>query len=335
MKLTFLGTSAGIPTKERNTTALAVGLEKGRDWYLFDCGEATQHRLLHTPWSAARLKAIFITHVHGDHCYGLPGLIASAHMQGRTEPLIICAPDGIEQMLRAVIQHTDLGHLRYPLEFRRSDDTDFSYEDRNVQVSATALSHRVPCFAYTLDEKPPLKVDPDKMAARGIAEGPLWGQAVRGETVRVDGRDIPGASLCNAAWPARRIVVGGDNDQPELLHDKLRDAALFIHEATFTEDILASNGGKYQHSTAAMVARSAAHCAVPNLILTHFSQRYRPQASANNRGLEELREEAAAIFSGQLFMANDLESYLLDTNGQLSLLDEESLRAGQQQRKTA
>ncbi|HET8711980.1 MAG TPA: MBL fold metallo-hydrolase, partial [Spongiibacteraceae bacterium] len=140
MRFTFLGTSAGLPTKERNVTALALASEQQREWYLVDCGEGTQHRLLHTHYSAAKLRAVFITHVHGDHCYGLPGLIASAQMGGRKDPLTICAPAGIQEFVDAAIRYTDVASLNYELRFVRSDTVDFCYDDGAVRVDSIALS---------------------------------------------------------------------------------------------------------------------------------------------------------------------------------------------------
>lgn len=116
MDLIFLGTSSGTPTKQRNVTGLALAADSGKAWYLVDCGEATQHQLLHTPLSLNGLRAIFITHVHGDHCYGLPGLLASAAMAGRKDPLPIVAPKGIEAWIRATLELTAV-FLPFALEF--------------------------------------------------------------------------------------------------------------------------------------------------------------------------------------------------------------------------
>ena len=112
----FLGTSSGTPTKQRNVSGLALQESKGRGWYLIDCGEATQHQLLHTKLSLNTLKGIFITHVHGDHCYGLPGLLGSAGMTGRTEPLTIVAPAGIREWIEATQRFTEF-HLSFELNF--------------------------------------------------------------------------------------------------------------------------------------------------------------------------------------------------------------------------
>ena len=134
LKLTFLGTSAGVPTKQRNVTALAIEClnpyhsgtnqqqnKKSRPWLLIDCGEGTQHQLLHTKLSLHQLHVICITHVHGDHCYGLPGLLASAAMSGRTAPLILIAPKAIATLLDAVISTTEL-HFPFAINFMAIED---------------------------------------------------------------------------------------------------------------------------------------------------------------------------------------------------------------------
>lgn len=107
MDLLFLGTSAGVPTKARNVSATAVIEASGSHWYLVDCGEGTQHRLLHTPLSIRDLRAIFITHVHGDHCFGLPGLLASAGMSGRTQPLEVILPAVLHDWVRQGLVASD------------------------------------------------------------------------------------------------------------------------------------------------------------------------------------------------------------------------------------
>ncbi len=319
MRFTFLGTSAGTPTRRRNVTGLALSSDESRDWYLVDCGEATQHQLLASPYSLAKLRAIFITHVHGDHCYGLPGLIASANMSGRTAPLTICAPDGIEQFIRAAFLYTDISELRFPLEFVRSDATEFHFEDAQVAVTATALSHRVPCFAYRFEERPPRHLLEEKLDTRAVPRGPLWNQLQRGEDVTLDdGRVVPASEMTADAWPPRSIIVGGDNDRPELLEDAMRRSQVLVHEATFSEDVLAKVGPKYMHSTAAMVAKSAARSELPNLLLTHFSQRYRlGDGDHIEHSIEDLRREAQQHYTGTLFMAKDLETYQILRDGKV------------------
>lgn len=328
MRFTFLGTSAGLPTRERNVTALALALDRQREWYLVDCGEGTQHQLMHTRYSAAKLRAIFITHVHGDHCYGLPGLIASANMGGRTAPLTICAPAGIAEFIDAVRRYTDLQHLHYPLQFVRSDAPGFIYEDDDVRVDNFALSHRVPSYAYRFTERVhELTLDPERLAALQIPRGPLWGELQHGHSVQLpDGRAIAPQQVCQPQRTPRCIVVGGDNDKPELLDAALQHSDVLIHEATFTEDVLARVGPRYQHSTPAQVAKAAQRAQLPHLLLTHFSQRYRrfrqhspPTAHTHipSHTIDDLFAEARQLYSGNLLLAEDLASYELTKEKQL------------------
>ena len=321
MRFTFLGTSAGTPTASRNVTALALAVEGKRDWYLFDCGEGTQHRLLKSRYSSARLKAIFITHVHGDHCYGLPGLIASANMSGRKEPLTICAPDGIEQYVRNTFAFTDVHNLRFPLHFVRTDDQAFQYDDGQISVQAIAMSHRVPCFAFQVKEHPVYHLDESALDALEVPRGPLWGLLQQGESVSLDdGRLVHAEQVRCAAWAPRSAIIGGDNDKPDLLLIALQESDLLVHEATFTEDVLARVGPQYMHSTAAMVAKTAENAKLKHLLLTHFSQRYRSGSGAKEYSVNDLYKEAKLYYQGNLQLAEDLQSYQLEKDKTLTRL---------------
>jgi ribonuclease Z len=147
MELLFLGTSSGTPTRTRNVSGLALMAGHGKAWYLVDCGEGTQHRVLRTPLSLHGLAGVFITHVHGDHCYGLPGLLASAGLQGRTDPLDIVAPEGIEAWLSTTFSLTHT-HLPFALRFHATTALldGAAWTTPGLSVSATALAHRVPSY---------------------------------------------------------------------------------------------------------------------------------------------------------------------------------------------
>ena len=234
-------------------------------------------------------------------------------MGGRTAPLTICAPAGIEEFIDAVCRFTDLQRLNYPLQFIRSDAADFCYDDGEVRVDNIALSHRVPSYAYRFTEQVrDFLLDTERLAALQIARGPAWGELQHGhDVVLADGRRITPQQVCLPMRAARCIVVGGDNDKPALLDAALQHSDVLIHEATFTEDVLARVGPQYQHSTPAQVASTAQRAGIAHLILTHFSQRYRRQRQVGAHALDDLFTEARALYTGNLLMAEDLASYEL------------------------
>lgn len=314
MDLIFLGTSSGVPTKQRNVSGLALTEPRGRGWFLIDCGEGTQHQLLHTRLSAAQLRAILITHVHGDHCYGLPGLLASAAMSGRQDPLTIIAPASIAEWLEATQTHTALS-LPYDLHFVATETLD-EITIGAYRIQSTPLSHRVPSYAYQFTEhavEGQLKVD--ALKAADIPAGPLWGQLQRGQDVEVNGRTYHSRDYVDLQRAPRQVVIAGDNDTPSLLTAACQQAQLLVHEATYTQDI-AQKVGDVGHSDAARVAQFAEQQGLPALILTHFSPRYGLD-SQRTPSLSTLDAEARAHYTGHLWLAQDFDCYRLDKNGHL------------------
>jgi len=313
MDLIFLGTSSGAPTKTRNVSGVALLEGSGKGWYLVDCGEATQHQLLHTPLTLHGLRAIFITHVHGDHCYGLPGLLASAGMARRQEPLDIIAPAALEHWIRSTLTMSQ-SWLPYELRFHASE-TFRGWRNPHVHVDATPLSHRVPSWGYGFTEaQADPRLDTDKLDHDGIPRGPLWGQLAKGQTVEYEGRALRGEDYLLSTRPARRIVIAGDNDRPELLREACQGAHVLVHEATYTQPVAAAGKSEFGHSTAAQVGAFAQGAGIPNLVLTHFSARYQ---SIPGRGLsiEDIRAEAGASYNGNLMLAEDLLRLSLDKDG--------------------
>lgn len=336
LKLTFLGTSAGVPTKARNVTALAVECvnpyshsNKGaQPWVLIDCGEGTQQQLLHTKLSLHKLAAICITHVHGDHCYGLPGLLASAAMSGRTEPLTIIAPKAIDQLLDAVTLTTQL-YLPFAIEFMAIEDVlsqkngqiniDFTHQ-HSLNVDITKLSHRVPSHAFgitqTIHQR---KLNTDKLNTDNVPASELWGRLQRGEDVTLaDGRHLKADDYVMDAQRRTRIVVAGDNDAPSLLTNAVKDTDALIHEATYTQavkdKILAKKEVDPMHSSAFDVAQFAQNQGVANLILTHFSARYQSfdNPDSDTPNMAHIRQEAKQYYQGQLFLAQDFAQFMID-----------------------
>lgn len=317
MEIQFLGTSSGTPTRTRNVSGLALRSFASGGWSLIDCGEGTQHRILHTSLSLIDLRAIFITHIHGDHCYGLPGLLASAGMLNRTERLFIVGPAPVRQFVECVMETTRL-QLPYPIGFVNVEDGPFAGVLPDFDVRATPLSHRVPSFAYSFVEKAvENRLDTDRLKGDGIAPGPNWGQLQHGIDVEMaDGRTLRASDYLLPPRKARKIVVGGDNDMPGLLAAEAAAADMLVHEATYTEDVLCKLGPAPQHSSAKRVARFASAAKIRNLVLTHFSPRYQEQK--NKLSLSDIEAEARAEYTGNLFLANDLERYGLDRQGNLA-----------------
>ena len=240
MEFTFLGTSGGTPTRSRNVTALALSHSDQKPWYLVDCGEGTQHQLLRAHYSVMQLRAIFITHIHGDHTFGLPGLLTSASMLGRTEPLDVIAPVQTHYFITATLENSD-SSLGYALNFIDSETPDFCWQDQDFGVTNVALSHRVPCRAYVFTERNiERQLLQNKLNEDGIEPGPGWGELQKGHDVILeDGRRLRSDDYTQTPRVARRLIVAGDNDDPNLLTNACKGSHALIHEATYTQDVAA------------------------------------------------------------------------------------------------
>ena len=317
MELIFLGTSSGTPTKERNVSAVALKKKNDKRWSLIDCGEGTQHQLLHTNLSMKQLDAIYITHIHGDHCYGLPGLLASASMIGRTEPLLLVAPLGVIEFVRSMQKYTEL-FLTYELEFIVLEKYQEAIERKKFMVEVVPLSHRVPSWGYLFTEKGvESSLDVEKLKADKIPVGKAWGMLQKGRDVTLaDGEVIKASSYQNNPRKARKVAISGDNDETSIWGE-VEGLDLLVHEATFTHDIAQKIGKEVGHSSAQEVTTFANGYGLKSLILTHFSSRYHGDRTKSS-SIQELEDEAKSFYDRTLFLANDFDLYELSKELKLS-----------------
>lgn len=292
MQITFLGTSSGIPTRSRNVSSVALRLPQRSELWLFDCGEGTQHQFLRSELKVSQLTRIFVTHMHGDHTFGLMGLLASCGLGGNVQSMDIYGPSGLDEYLQACRRYSQT-HLAYPVKVHQSRPG-IVYEDEEYVVSCRPLKHKVTAFGYRVEEKDrPGRFNVEKAKALGIPPGPIYGNLKRGEWVTLpDGRKINGAELCGATQTGRKLVYCTDTVFCDEAVELAAGADLLIHEATFAHQ---DSDMAFQrlHSTSTMAAQVALAAGVKQLMMTHFSPRYAP---GNAIQLRDLLEEARAIF---------------------------------------
>jgi len=297
VQVTFLGTSSGVPTRARNVSAVALRLPQRSELWLFDCGEGTQHQFLRSDLRVSQLRRIFVTHMHGDHVFGLPGLLASLGLAGTCSGIDLYGPDPLRDYLEGVLR-TSSTRIGYPLRSHRVKEAARSgsllLDDGDISVRCTPLTHRVPAYAYRVDQKPrPGRFDVEKARALGIPPGPIYAELKAGRSVSLDdGRIINGASLCGPERPGCSLVYCTDTVFSQAAVELAAGADLLIHESTFAH-AEAEMAVARQHSTSTMAAQTALAAGVKQLMLTHLSPRYMP---GNPVTPDDLLAEARAIF---------------------------------------
>ncbi len=275
MQIEFLGTGAGSPSKQRNVSSLALRLleERNAIW-LFDVGEATQHQILNTTIRPRKIEKIFITHLHGDHIFGLPGLLSSRSFQGGNEPLTIYGPVGIKEFVQTTLRVSE-SRLSYPIKFVEITDDGQLFSDQTFTVYAKKLDHKIDCFGYRVVEHDhPGELQVDKLKKLGIPSGPLYGQLKQGKEVQLnDGTILNGQDFIGAPQKGRIVAILGDTRKTKNAIVLAKDADVLVHESTFGkgEAKLAHN---YYHSTSAQAAQIAKQAHAKTLLLNHISARY-------------------------------------------------------------
>jgi len=315
VQVTFLGTSSGVPTRARNVSAVALRLPQRAELWLFDCGEGTQHQFLRSELRVSQLRRIFVTHMHGDHVFGLPGLLASLGLAGSCAGIDLYGPDPLRDYLEGVMR-TSSTRIGYPLRTHRVKEAaargTLVLDDDDITVRCTLLTHRVPAYAYRVDQKPRAgRFDVERARALGIPPGPVYAELKAGRSVTLDdGRVIRGEALCGPPRPGCSVVYCTDTVFSEAAVALARGADLLIHESTFSHGE-AELAIARQHSTSTMAAQTALEAGVKQLVLTHLSPRY---VAGNPMTPDDLVAEARAIFP-ETVVAKDFLSLSVGTGG--------------------
>lgn len=280
MQLEFLGTGAGSPSKQRNVASVALKLlEELNEIWLFDVGEATQHQILQTTIRPRKVTKIFITHLHGDHIFGLPGFLSSRSFQGGNEPLTIYGPVGIRRFVTTALQVSE-SRLSYPLKFVEIDHNQELFDERGFKVTTMALDHKIACYGYRIEEADhPGELQVEKLREAQVPSGPIYGQLKAGKTVKLDdGRVINGKDFIGKPQPGRIVTILGDTRQTPNAVVLAHKADVLVHESTFAKNE-AKMAHNYYHSTSLQAAEVAKQAGAKKLLLTHISARYTGKAA--------------------------------------------------------
>ena len=292
----ILGCGSALPTLRHNASSQLVEV---RDRLLMlDCAEGTQMQLRRSHMRFTKLGHVFITHLHGDHCFGLIGMISTFGLVGRTATLHIHAPKELGPILQEQI--TFFTHdLGFDVKFHPVDTIvrKAVYEDRSIIVESIPLEHRVPCCGYLISEKPTQPhIRPDMLESYDIPRSQVNNIKSGADWITADGDVIPNSRLVTPADPVRRYAYISDTRYMPQLAEQLKGVDTLYHESTYGEDHL-KNADKYCHSTARQAAMVARKAGVGKLLLGHYSARYEDE--------HVLLDEAKEVFENT-FLTNEM-----------------------------
>jgi ribonuclease Z len=305
MHVIFLGTAGSVPTSERSLPAVLI--KRQNEQLMFDCGESVQRQMMKAKAGFHKKTKIFISHMHGDHVLGLPGLLQTMALMDRQKKIEIYGPEGIKQFLECVRENLHFG-LTFPVEIHEIYDVGVICEEKDYIVEAARSNHVVPSLAYAFVEKlRPGKFYPEKARALGVPEGELWSKLQHGDKIKLpNGRVISPDDVMGSPRQGRKIVYTGDTRPFKGFAKFAASADLIIHDATF-DDTLSEKAEVDGHSTPSQAAKEAKKAKAKKLVLTHISARY-PDAQL-------LLEQAQKFFKNTLVAEDfmELELPLLDS----------------------
>ncbi len=298
MRLITLGTGAGRPTIQRLTSASV--LEYEGELFLFDCGEGAQVQFMRSPLRWGKLSAIFLSHMHGDHLNGLPGLLGTLSLNDFPHPLKLFGPPGLFQYLE-VLKSTKVLWVNFPLEVKEISASGVILETETYRVETAPLNHVIECWGYVFKEKPkPGTFDSEKADRLGIPFGPLRAKLVNGESITLpDGKTISPNEIVGPPKPGKSFAHCLDTKPSRNVEILAQGVDVLLHEATFAEE-LKKEAHHWGHSTATDAAQAAKSAGAQRLILTHVSQRYQSG--------DILLKEAGEVFSATE-LAEDLREF--------------------------
>ena len=269
MEITFLGTSSAVHSSSRSHPAIV--LKAFGETILFDCGEGTQRQLIYGKISPMKISKIFITHYHGDHILGIPGLLQSMNFRGRETKLTIYGPKGLEN-LRSAISSLGFPNFDFPLEWVEIDSGTI-IENEEYVIKAQKVKHNTLTLAYSVEEIKKPRFLREKAIELGVPVGPDFGKLHNGIPVEVDGKTIKPEQVLGPPRKGHKITYSGDTMPCEEMIQFARDSSILIHEATYkVED--KDKAELHAHSTSKDAAEIALYSNSKKLILTHISTRY-------------------------------------------------------------
>ena len=309
MELQFLGTGAGQPSKQRNVSSLALKLlDELNEIWLFDVGEATQHQILKTNIRLRKVTRIFISHNHGDHIFGLPGLLATRSFQGDVGPITVYGPPGLEQFVKAALR-VSRTKVSYPIKFVELTEGGLIYQGKGFRVYTEKLDHRVSSFGYrVVEDSRPGELLMSKLEKYNIPNGPLLGKLKKGEQIVLsDGTVLDGKEFLGPERPGRIVTIIYDTRSTPNIAKLAQNADVLVHESTFAGNE-AKLAHSYYHSTAVEAATVARDNGVKRLYLDHISARYLGSKA------KQLEKQARKVFD-HTKLVNDFDRVNIPMKG--------------------
>ncbi len=272
LRVIFLGTAGSVPTPKRSLPAVLI--QRKNEQLMFDCGEGVQRQMIKAKLGLHRKMKIFISHMHGDHILGLPGLLQTMALLDRERKLDVYGPPRIRRFLEGIRENVQFV-LTFPVEIREITETSVVCEEEEYIVQAIWSNHVVPSFAYAfLEKRRPGRFYPEKAKTLGVPQGPLWSRLQHGHKIKLEnGQVISPEEVAGPPRPGRKIVYTGDTRPFKDFVKFAVGADLLIHDVTF-EDALAEKAEEDGHSTPSQAASTAKKAKAKKLILTHISARY-------------------------------------------------------------